>query len=106
VEDAMKVNATSELLSVDRGTAGPGTAVKNVTPAAAREGTGGDAVALSDLASRLIDLRREMGARAEVDTRRVREVRDQIDRGVYVPDPDAIAEKLIASARELLPRKG
>lgn len=100
----MKINGSPDLLPVDRGTAGTGAFVKSPA-ASATERPGVDRLEFSDLAARLDALRRELGVEPELDPRRVAAAQEEIKRGIYTPDPDAIAEKMIAAARELLPRK-
>lgn len=99
----MKINASPELL-VDRGTAGTGSPVKSPAAPGGKR-TAADRLEVSELGARLGAIRRELTAQAEFDARRVEAVQKEVSRGTYIPDPDAIAEKMLQSARELLPRK-
>jgi negative regulator of flagellin synthesis FlgM len=43
---------------------------------------------------------------AEVDMEKVQAVRSAIEQGTYVVNPEAIADKLLANAKEMLDRSG
>ena len=60
----------------------------------------GVAVTVSTLARTLEAANR--GVAAEVDTEKVDAVRTAIEQGSYVVNPEAIADKLLANAQELL----
>ncbi|MDP2367540.1 flagellar biosynthesis anti-sigma factor FlgM [Rhodoferax sp.] len=62
----------------------------------------GVAVTVSTLARTLEAANR--GEAAEVDTEKVNAVRAAIEQGSYVVNPEAIADKLLANAQELLDR--
>ncbi|MCS7101491.1 MAG: flagellar biosynthesis anti-sigma factor FlgM [Burkholderiaceae bacterium] len=61
-------------------------------------------VQLSDLGARLAQLEAQFGS-ADFDARKVEEVRAAIAEGRLKINPEAIADKLLASAAELLGRK-
>lgn len=62
----------------------------------------GVAVTVSTLARTLEAANR--GESADVDTEKVNAVRAAIEQGSYVVNPEAIADKLLANAQELLDR--
>jgi negative regulator of flagellin synthesis FlgM len=104
----MKIGNPAERLA---GTAGTASAagVRNAGEAAGQakgaQRTGGDAggsatVQLSSAASALLE-----GAEGGFDAAKVQRVRDAIADGTYTINAEAIADKLIANAQELLGRK-
>jgi negative regulator of flagellin synthesis FlgM len=62
----------------------------------------GVAVSVSTLA-RSLDVA-NLGETPEVDTAKVQEVRTALSKGTYVVNPEAIADKLLSNARDMLTR--
>lgn len=73
-----------------------------VTNASQSDRSAGVAVTVSTLARGLEKSAR--GAAAEIDTKKVESVRSAIQNGTYVVNPEAIADKLLANAQEMLNR--
>ena len=71
---------------------------KAAVPGSAEPLDPGSTVALSSTAASLL----AAGAPAEFDSAKVALMADAIARGTYVVNPEAIADKLIANAEELL----
>ncbi|MBK6296400.1 MAG: flagellar biosynthesis anti-sigma factor FlgM [Rhodoferax sp.] len=87
--------------------AAPSKAASNASASAAGAAaksnqSAGVAVTVSTLARTLEAANR--GETADVDTEKVNAVRSAIEQGSYVVDPEAIADKLLANAQELLDR--
>ena len=80
----------------------PGTSTGAAAAATKSNQTPGVAVTVSTLARTLEAANR--GEAADVDTEKVNAVRSAIEQGSYVVDPEAIADKLLANAQELLDR--
>lgn len=99
----MKISSTSEPLRPDR-----------VAPSAQEARAAGgrpaepvaqvEKVQLSELASRLNQLETQF-AQADFDIKKVEEVRAAIAEGRFKVNAEAVADKLLASAAELLGRK-
>ncbi|MCS6944880.1 MAG: flagellar biosynthesis anti-sigma factor FlgM [Sutterellaceae bacterium] len=99
----MKISPTTETARVDRLIA-PGDARTASTRAADTPVAETERVQLSDLGARLAQLEAQF-ATADFDARKVEEVRAAIAEGRLKINPEAIAERLIASAAELLGRQ-
>lgn len=80
----------------------PGTSTGAAAAATKSNQSAGVAVTVSTLARTLEAANR--GEAADVDTEKVNAVRSAIEQGSYVVDPEAIADKLLANAQELLDR--
>ena len=80
----------------------PGTSTSAAAAATKSNQSAGVAVTVSTLARTLEAANR--GEAADVDTEKVNAVRSAIEQGSYVVDPEAIADKLLANAQELLDR--
>jgi negative regulator of flagellin synthesis FlgM len=63
---------------------------------------GGDRVQLSPLSSQLQAIESSMADTAVVDSARVAEIRNAIAEGRFRVNPDAVADHLLQTARELL----
>lgn len=61
-----------------------------------------DNVALSSNSLKLSALEGSMGSQPIIDSARVNEIRQAISEGKFKINPDAIADKLVASVKELL----
>jgi negative regulator of flagellin synthesis FlgM len=98
----MKITNSSEPLRPDRLTPNAGEtragAAKSGEPVVQSE-----KVQLSDLASRMSQLESKFGG--EFDAKKVTEVRAAISEGRFKVNPEAVADKLLASAAELLGKK-
>jgi negative regulator of flagellin synthesis FlgM len=70
--------------------------------AASNAGSAGVAVTVSTSVRALEQANR--GETADVDTDKVNAVRTAIENGTYVVNPEAIADKLLANAQEMLDR--
>ena len=79
------------------GSAAPGQAAAQARPAA-----GGVPVTISSL-TRTLEQSGQAGG-ADVDMDKVNAVRAAIERGTYAVNPEAIADKLLANAQEMLNR--
>lgn len=98
----MKITNTSEPLRADRVSA-PNDArtstVRGNEPVAETE-----RVQLSDMGARMAQLETQFGA-ADIDTKKVEEVRTAIAEGRFKVNSEAVADKLLASVSELLGKK-
>jgi len=98
----MKISTTSEPLRPDRVLPQSGDA--RAAAAKAGEPVGEtEKVQLSDLASKMAQLESRFGG--EFDAKKVDEVRAAIAAGTFKVNPEAVADKLLASVGELLGRK-
>ncbi len=80
-----------------------GTAARGGKSSAGAAGSGsGGTVQLSSRALDLQALEAGMAGTPVVDSARVAEIRNAIANGVFKVNPDAVAEKLLQTARELL----
>lgn len=70
--------------------------------AAAGEKTDSATVNINPLASQLQALEAKLGQEPAVDSQRVAEIREAIREGRFSVNPEAIADKLVASVKELL----
>jgi len=66
------------------------------TPGGKESGSGGDRVTLSEAATRLSDVTRTVSQQPVVDSKRVEEIRQEIQNGTYKVDSGRIAASLIA----------
>lgn len=84
--------------------AGPGASASGAATTTASQGTrsAGVAVTVSTLARGLEKAGR--GEAADIDTQKVASVRSAIQQGTYVVNPEAIADKLLSNAQEMLNR--
>ncbi len=80
--------------------AGPAAGTQSPTEAG---GTGGDAVTLTGVSSRIRDLVAEAGKEPPVDEQRVADLRAAITEGRYGVDSRRLADKLLHAERELFP---
>ncbi len=84
--------------------AGQGASTSGAATTTANQGTrsAGVAVTVSTLARGLEKAGR--GEAADIDTQKVANVRSAIQQGTYVVNPEAIADKLLSNAQEMLNR--
>lgn len=82
---------------------------QNTSPSAAASSTAsqgtrsaGVAVTVSNMARGLEKTGR--GESADIDTQKVASIRSAIQKGTYVVNPEAIADKLLSNAQEMLKR--
>ncbi len=79
-----------------------GSAARGKSPAGADSSGTGGTVQLSSRALELQALESAMAGAPVVDSARVAEIRQAIASGVFKVNPDAVADKLLQTARELL----
>ena len=79
-----------------------GSAARGGRSSAGNAGSGSGSVQLSSRALDLQALEAGMAGTPVVDGARVAEIRDAIANGVFKVNPDAVADKLLQTARELL----
>ena len=96
----MKIDSSARTAT----TAGDVTQTKRSNAPAAKPETGGaqDRVQLSGLSTQMQALETEIGEASGFDAAKVDAIKQAISEGRYTINPDAIADKLIASTRELL----
>lgn len=95
VHNGNAVAAQKAAQGANAGTAASGNAAQSTR-------TAGVAVTVSTLARGLEKTGR--GEPADIDTRKVAAVRSAIEDGSYVVNPEAIADKLLSNAQEMLNR--
>lgn len=94
------VGQTGTQPSAKAGQGAPATSANTATAKNAH--SAGVAVTVSNLARSLATA--ESGATSDVDTQKVSETRSAIQKGTYAVNPQAIADKLLANAEEMLRR--
>jgi negative regulator of flagellin synthesis FlgM len=105
LENAMKIGNP-----LDKPGLVPGTPARASNDAAAKSGAGtaaapaGSTVALSTAATALLRSESAAAASADFDGAKVERISGAITRGEFTVNPEAIADKLIANAQELLSR--
>jgi len=75
----------------------PGVTPRAATPQAAPKASAQEAVSLSQLAGSL-----QAGEKLPVNTARIQEIKQAISEGRFKINPEAIADRLIESARDLV----
>ena len=73
---------------------------KQAAPAA--NAASGDSVELTSASLKLSAIESSLGGQPVIDSARVNEIRQAIAEGKFKINPDAIADKLVASVKELL----
>ncbi len=96
----MKID--SSIKSVSTGAVSGGASRSGKGAASAPASGGGDRVQLSPLAAQLQAIESSMADTPAVDSARVAEIRQAIAEGRFKVNPDAVAEHLLQTARELL----
>lgn len=96
----MKID--SSIKSVNTGAVGGGGSRPGKGTASAPGSGGGDRVQLSPLSSQLQAIESSMADTPVVDSARVAEIRNAIAEGRFKVNPDAVADHLLQTARELL----
>jgi negative regulator of flagellin synthesis FlgM len=111
LENTMKISspsdnpvAVSSNAAVLVGKNGPGASASAQSTAAKSTQSAGVAVTVSTLARALEAANR--GEPADVDNAKVNSVRQAIAQGTFVVNPEAIADKLLSNAQEMLTRIG
>lgn len=101
----MKVNGPTESIRLD-GTANatPGVG-ERAAPASRTDAAPVDSVSLSDLSTYLARLGADLTADAPFDASRVEAIKAAIRNGEFKVNPEAVADQLIQSVRELLAGK-
>ena len=95
----MKVDSSGSLLKLT----GENPAVsRNARPSQAGPGPARDSVTLSSVSGQIQALEVSLGEAGDFDAARVEAIRLAISEGRFTIDPEAVADKLIASTRELL----
>ena len=94
----MKINSTTDSVRMDS-TASPKTG-----KAATTEKPSAD-VAISSVATKLNSLETQFSADASFDAGKVESIKDAIRDGRFSVNPEVVADKLIASAQELIAKK-
>ncbi len=100
----MKID--SSIKTVGSAPVGSGAARPGGGAAAGRTGGGSDQVQLSSLSVQLQAMRNSMATSPVVDAARVAEIRLAIAEGRFNVNPDAVADQLLQTARELLASRG
>ena len=72
------------------------------TPATGSTGSPGAQVQISNLSSRLAQIEKELSTSDAFDTKKVESVKQAISEGRFKVNSDQVADKLIASVRDLL----
>lgn len=98
-DNSVPVHATAAQASAKGGQSASASATAT---AAKSTQSAGVAVTVSSLARTLESARR--GEPADVNTEKVKSVRSAIAQGTYVVNPEAIADKLLSNAQEMLNR--
>lgn len=100
-DNSMQIHSGSTAASQK---AGQGASASAAATSNASQGTrsAGVAVTVSTLARGLEKTGR--GDVADIDTQKVASIRSAIEQGTYVVNPEAIADKLLANAQEMLNR--
>jgi len=96
----MKID--SSMKSVSAGAVSAGGAKPGKGAASAPNSGGGDRVQLSPLSSQLHAIESSMADTPVVDSARVAQIRQAIADGRFKVNPDAVADSLLQTARELL----
>ncbi len=96
----MKID--SSIKSVNTGAVSGGASRPGKGAANAPASGGGDRVQLSPLSSQLQAIESSMADTPVVDSARVAEIRQAIAEGRFKVNPDAVADHLLQTARELL----
>jgi len=96
----MKID--SSIKSVSTGAVGGGASRPGKGAASAPGSGAGDRVQLSPLSSQLQAIESSMANTPVVDSARVAEIRQAIAEGRFKVNPDAVADQLLQTARELL----
>jgi negative regulator of flagellin synthesis FlgM len=96
----MKID--SSIKSVSSGAVSGGASRSGKGTASAPGSGGGDRVQLSPLSSQLQAIESSMADTPVVDSARVAEIRQAIAEGRFKVNPDAVADHLLQTARELL----
>lgn len=99
LDNSVPVNSTVSNASPKAGQSASAAAPVVATPQAASAGV---ALTVSPMARTLEASKRSEAA--DVDMEKVKAVRTAIDQGTYKVNPEAIADKLISSAQEILKR--
>lgn len=95
----MKVDSSGSIVTL----AGENPALtRNAKPAQANAGPARDSVTLSTVSGQIQALELSLGDAGSFDAGKVEAIRLAISEGHYEMNPEAIADKLIASTRELL----
>ena len=96
----MKID--SSIKSVNTGAVSGGASRPGKSTARVSTSGGGDRVELSPLAAQLQSIEGSMADTPVVDSARVAEIRQAIAEGRFKVNPDAVADQLLQTARELL----
>ncbi|MGP1675565.1 MAG: flagellar biosynthesis anti-sigma factor FlgM [Burkholderiales bacterium] len=97
----MKINSSIKPVSTSA-VSGGGSRPGNKGAASAPGSGAGDRVQLSPLSSQLLAIETSMANTPVVDSARVAEIRSAIAEGRFKVNPDAVADHLLQTARELL----
>lgn len=115
LENAMKIGQPSDMPAVSPSQTGAGAAASKASQqsqaavttatrnASSATTTSGVAVTVSAQVRSMAQADRA-GASAVIDMDKVNSVRDAIENGTYVVNPEAIADKLLSNAKEMLDR--
>ncbi len=103
----MKINQLPDI-AAQAGTSGTKKAAQDASPAAATPQPAASAAAPAQVkvtvSSQVRSLEESVSAGDGVDTERVQAVREEIANGTFKVDAEAIADKLLANAQEILSR--
>ena len=96
----MKIDSSTK--SLGSGAVSSGAARQGKGAGSASSSSGSDRVQLSPLSTRLQAIQNSMADTPVVDSARVAELRQAISEGRFKVNPDAVADHLLQTARELL----
>ena len=97
----MKIDSSVKSVS-SSAVSGGGSRAGKSSASASGAGGGGDRVELSPLSAQLQSIESSMADAPVVDSARVAEIRNAIAEGRFKVNPDAVADHLLQTARELL----
>jgi negative regulator of flagellin synthesis FlgM len=95
----MKISHLNDVSRLDRGT---GKTNGNEHPKASSSGIESEKLSISSLSTRLNDIETKLGGAAEFDSARVQEIKQAIRDGQFKINPEAVADRLIESVKEML----
>jgi negative regulator of flagellin synthesis FlgM len=98
----MKIDSSIKSVSSGAVSSGGSRTGKGAASTPGSGGGGGDRVQLSPLSSQLQAIESSMANTPVVDSARVAEIRQAIAEGRFKVNPDAVADHLLQTARELL----